>query len=104
MVLIGLDFSINSSGICVYDDTLEPLEQFRFYNVYRKVTKKKLPLINSLNIEMIKNPTPQVEKDEISKINDAIVTSELIFDILKNADYVGIEGFAFGAKGNRLAE
>lgn len=103
MKVAGIDFSLNSSAITIYDNKLEH-EKFMFYNLYRKLTKKRVTVMESTNIELIKHPNVSVVNDENEKIIDAIETTNIIFDIIKDCDFVAMEGFAFNARGNRLAE
>lgn len=103
MIIAGIDFSLNSTAITIFDDSL-PDEKYIFFNVYRKLTKKRLEIMSSANIELIKHNNVQVINDENEKILDAIDTTNIIFNIVKNCDFVAMEGFAFNARGNRLAE
>lgn len=90
---------MNSTGICKMN-----AGNYSFINVFRKQVKKNLCIIEDLNIEMIHNENDNTQQSELSKIQDAIHTTDLIFDVIKDCEFVAIEGLAFGSKGNRLAE
>jgi hypothetical protein len=103
MRIAGIDFSLNSTAITIFDNSLTD-EQYVFYSLYRKLTKKRTDVMVSTNIELIKHPNVAVACDENEKILDAIETTNIIFNIIKGCDFVAMEGFAFNARGNRLAE
>lgn len=100
MKIAGVDFSLNSTGICILDtDT----SGYTFYNVYRKLPKKTQKILNSINVQLI-NHQKIKNNDEIVKIKDGIELTDTIFNIIRTCNFVGIEGFAFNARGNRLVE
>jgi len=98
-VICGIDFSMNSTGICKMHNG-----KYSFVNVYRNQIKKNLPTINKLGITLIHNENDNSQQSELSKIQDAVHTVDLIFDNIRDCEFVAIEGLAFGAKGSRLAE
>lgn len=101
MILGGIDFSLNSSGICLYDTVKQT---YTYLNLYRNYSKKTITTLTSLNVKMILNTSVFDTKTEMNKIQDGLVTIEQIFQLIKHCDYIGIEGLSFGSKGHRLAE
>jgi len=99
MIYCGIDFSINSTGICIINKN-----KLEFISFSRKViAKKNLPVLDSLKIKLIEN-LENKNSDEHAKLEDAIYTTNKIFELIKHCDIIGIEGLSFGSTGNRLAE
>lgn len=118
MIFAGIDFSINSPGICILSEG-----SYYFYGMVRDddleyASKKKnaqLISLSSLNNVLITrfdkiSKGSTYSDDENIKLVEARSMSNWISSILSSyvCDRenlkVGIEGFAFAATGNRLAE
>lgn len=100
MTRIGLDLSINSTGVCVNVDGV-----CDYYIIASKLTKKQLEFSHS-HVHLIQYDKQQpegeyTEKERIKTLNiDHIVT--WIYRILSNydCDVVNIEGISFGSTGS----
>lgn len=101
MKFCGIDLSMNSTGICIYD-TLN--DGYEFFNFYQSLSKKRLNFLQSININFIKLMNSYTGTDEYLKTIRMIDTADIIFNKINDVDFVGIEGFSFAAKSNRLAE
>lgn len=107
MVYVGIDFSLNSTSICVESDGVE-----YFYNIIRptNVTKKVLNVMDDLNIDY--RFTTNFIKDldysnsEIDKLNKSIEIADMVVDILSGYQDIilGCEGLSYGNKGSRALD
>jgi hypothetical protein len=105
MTIIGIDMSKNSPGVCVRDG-----QELTFHSFYRARDTGK----NKIHFEALRNagvkmhlydrfPVPKTEysESEAWKANDALLYSKFIFSHLPDQiDFLGIEGFSYGSKGN----
>lgn len=107
MTYVGIDFSLNSTSICVdVDDTIE------FYNIIRpkSVSKKILCLMDDLNISYTFtnnfNTTLSYSDTQIDKLIKAIEISDIIVNILSNYKNIklGCEGLSYGNIGSRALD
>lgn len=121
MVTIGIDLSINSTGICVVKDaTPRKPEQIWYYIICsdKSLTKKQRDFIywaennpmdnkgfrNKLFHQIYTKESGQTEFDKSSNIHQIVHRIELILNKHK-PDLVRIEGIAFGVTNTRsLAE
>lgn len=102
MKYCGVDFSLNSTGICIFDDLTN---QHTYFNLTRKVVKKNIPLIENIGVNLVIHPNIQVDRtSENTKLLDAILTTDIIINLIKDCDKIGIEGVSFSSKGNSIAE
>lgn len=108
-IYIGIDQSINSTGVCVklYDDN--KLIKEHFYIITHKVTKKALAYSETLNnFEYVfydkheKSESDDNNKFEMNKLLNNIMISTKIIDIIKNIIsspldklYVAMEGISY---------
>lgn len=119
-LIVGIDFAINSTGICFQ----LPNEQYKFIGLIRedyslpKKAKEFINLFNKLteNIQIIllnKHDTSKVYHErELLNIQDASYLTDCIINCIqneaKNIDieniFISIEGLSFGSASNRLAE
>ena len=104
MVIIGIDMSKNSPGVCIRkDDKLEFLSFIR--DKEKKSNKLFYEQIKELGISVNMNPRTTAIKEyselEVFKVHDATLLAKSIVDSLPDEiDMVGIEGFSYGSKGN----
>ena len=104
MVTIGLDLSINSTGVCIYDTT----KVMSFYYIISPKFTKKVSNINNAHLALI-----QYEKTTVDSKLDYSVKEELktynIYNIVRHIkhilevwdpDVVTIEGVSFGSTGS----
>lgn len=120
MTTIGIDFSLNSPGVCIdhgerlefisffntggdaWDRTGKPLKKYRRHNEIKS-------LADASAVPYTRNTHPEIEgyseysMEQIQKMNDAIVMANLITgELTKRAcgnARIAIEGFAYGSKG-----
>ncbi len=95
MYLCGIDYSMNSPGVCIYDTNKELLFKNCEFFVY---SNTKVKLENFKNILI----TPQKEfscnEERFSLVSDWACDIILKYGIKT----VGIEGYSYGSKSNRL--
>ena len=95
MFLAGIDYSMNSPGICIYDTNKELVFKNCDFFVY---SNTKVRLENFKNILI----TPQKEfscsEERFSLISDYVCEILLKYKI----KCVGLEGYSYGSKSNRL--
>lgn len=108
MKVIGLDLSINSTGVCVKDDN-----QCRFYIIVPKLTKKqqthKIPDLKYIVYEKFEQGDDYASKEyfkTISMINLATVIKSIIDyeSALKPISKAMIEGISYGSGSGRVAD
>lgn len=118
MILIGIDFSINSPGICIKDNNT-----YRFISAYNdngrdpnKPTLKafkwheELSSTNCIELRSYDRlvKTKDFQSREIEKFHDSEMIANVILDVVKEypADdiYIGIEGFSYGSAGNSFID
>ena len=104
MIIIGIDMSKNSPGVCIREN-----EEISFFSFIRsKETKRNKDHFDSLrenNVKIIFNDRSTKLKEytklEVWKIQDASLLADMIVRNLPNdADMIGLEGFSYGSKGN----
>lgn len=103
MILSGIDFSINSAAICIYDGS-----SYSWLHFGREGTKYHW--LGNRNFNQIITPKRSLVKNYCSnervKMRDAIdlcysITNELA---KRNVTHLAFEGHSFGSKGNSLLE
>jgi len=113
MTLIGIDFSINSPGMCILRNN-----DYNFFGGYRenkKLRKKEQLFFNKAisneipKFEIFKIPELVVEENyfqqEIINLKDAANLAKLVVNIIDNlnidkkASIIGIEGFSYNSQG-----
>lgn len=110
MTFVGIDYSINSTAICIYKEG----DEEKFYNFQRgSIPKKYLNEFESSKLEInflnkLPNNSSYIET-EITKIKESKWTASLIITILSQYGieddlYVGIEGFSYGSLGKRALD
>jgi len=118
MTTIGIDFSINSPGMCIHQD-----DKYKYFGFIRKdynLNKFEKSLIDKFSISINNIKTIWLNSHikseiyyerEILNLKDAIYLIDIIIkNIQDNVDdsnsniYVALEGLSFGSKANRLAE
>ena len=111
---IGIDFSINSPGICIR--TVSSLEFIGFYNTEGKNFKKGDPRdfkihreISDLEGVSIVNFNRRRKHDDYSidqmqKIEDSHTLATLISEKVPAGAPVGLEGYSYGSKGNSFID
>lgn len=104
MIIVGIDYSKNSPGVCIRKDNT-----FEFLSFIRAVENKKntahFTSLRDRGIKMILNDRNTSIKDysdlEIWKIMDASLMAKTVIENLPDdVDAIGIEGFSYGSKGN----
>lgn len=104
MIIVGIDMSKNSPGVCIRDG-----KNLKFISFIRgKETKRNTAHFTTLRdrgVEIVLNPRTSKTKEysdlELWKIEDATLLAKVIVDSLpQDVDMVGIEGFSYGSKGN----
>lgn len=92
MKIVGIDYSLTSPAICVMDESFD-YDKCQFYFL---TSKKK----NTGSIS--KNITGYEHKEYNDPIERFTNISEWALEIIKDADYITIEGYSFGSKGQGL--
>lgn len=113
---VGIDFSINSPAVCVFDTHAETYKFYSFVNDGGRSIKKPLPpgmgLYNELPGVTIERFTrsknlKNYEDDQFQKIQDAEALACMvgsIFDFENKSVCYGLEGFSYGSKGNSFID
>ena len=113
MTIIGIDFSINSPGICVYNDAENTL---KFISVSRFGVAKKdfFEQLQDVGVHVSLHdkykPAGNLSIDSQGFTQDSINHANLIKKAIKDecgpiSDAIIVfEGFSFGSSGNRLAQ
>lgn len=123
MIYTGIDFSLNSPGICIqgHDGAYKFLTFFNYGNRIWEESNKKVPKAFQVHKELIDNKTilgfPYYRhvksKDflprEREKMTDGKAIAELITDVLvmlygSNNHRIALEGFSYGSKGNSFID
>lgn len=116
MTFIGIDYSKNSPGVCIRDDSGVRFISFtRGTNNLDNPKKKdvgtiQMRSVRESGVEIIFHDLRPPKKMEYSdseefKIYDAVALAQLVVDNLPDdADFVGIEGFSYGARGNAVLD
>lgn len=115
--IVGIDFSINSPGICIKEDGV-----YKYFGLVRKdykLSKANKAIVERFNtteenittVWLENHPTSSIYHErEMLNLKDAIYETQTIINLifnnidLKNRIYIGIEGLSFGSQGNRLSE
>jgi hypothetical protein len=104
MVIVGIDMSKNSPGVCVRED-----DQLSFLSFIRGEERRKdaahYASLRESGVKIITNPrsceTKEYSDSEIWKIEDSVLLAQTIVENLPDeVDMVGLEGFSYGSKGN----
>jgi hypothetical protein len=104
MIIVGIDMSKNSPGVCVRED-----EKITFMSFIRgSETKRNTAHFTALRekgVHITFNPRSTKVKEyselEIWKIEDAsLLAKSIVSQLPDHVDMVGIEGFSYGSKGN----
>lgn len=104
MIIVGIDMSKNSPGVCVRED-----DKLSFLSFIRGAETKRntghFSTLRDKGVKIILNPRSTKIKDyselELWKIEDASKLAKTIVENLPDeVDLVGIEGFSYGSKGN----
>jgi len=104
MKVIGLDLSINSTGICVKDDN-----KYVYFIVLPKLTKKQMSLnhpdLKYLVYEKVESGETYEEK-EYSKSQSIYNIAKQILRVIKayKPDYAVIEGISYGSGSGHVAD
>jgi hypothetical protein len=118
---IGIDFSINSPGICIFDGT-----EYRFHGFYNESGKnfeKKSPKDFDTHLELALLKDVSIHKfsrrkkhddytvDQWQKIEDASTLADMIRELLLEQtegelphSTIAIEGYSYGSKGNSFID
>lgn len=109
---IGIDFSLQSPGICIYDGN--EYKWIGFYSTKRQFDifslVKSLKLIEVEKKENSKKLELSYSERERNYIRRAIYLAEIIVNSIEslisrtNEIFIGIEGFSFGSVGSRNLE
>jgi hypothetical protein len=114
MIIVGIDMSKNSPGVCVREgDKLtflsfirgEEESEGKRMSKGRKRVIDHFAMLRSKGVKIISNNRSTKVKEytdlEVWKVMDASLLAETIVSALPdNVDMVGIEGFSYGSKGN----
>lgn len=120
MINIGIDFSLNSPGMCIRDENGE-IKFVSFYNDEGRDPDKPILKAHAHHhryheegiIESYPYDRGKKSKDflirERQKIEDAALIADLIIEyITENYSYddinIGLEGFSYGSKGNSFID
>lgn len=101
MITIGLDLSMNSTGVCVNIDSKE----FKYYIISAKLTKKQANFQHA-NVKLIDyhkvNPEGEYSQKEAIKTQNINSICHFIENIVSHyhPDAVNIEGVSFGSVGS----
>ena len=107
MNIVGIDFSINSTSVCVEIDGKE-----YFYIFTRNISKRRADCLEDTEIDLIYLDSFIKSDDlntvECDKINNAIELSNSILRVLESfdaqIDIVTIEGFSYSGTGLRILD
>lgn len=110
MLYIGIDFSMNSTAVCIQRDDSEE----EFYSIHRiGFRKKDLPFyaksgINFTQLEKFNAYDKEVKKKnhemEYDKLDKAVAMCDIIINLIDKYDedfHVSIEGFSYNGIGKR---
>ena len=103
MITIGIDQSINSTGICVYDGV-----ENIYYNVVSKLTKQQKKFIESptFDLSIIKyeksEPGESYITKEVAKTKNIYNISKIIENIIKyySPQQIVLEGVSYSSNGS----
>lgn len=127
MFYIGVDVSINSTGVCIFDDKLK---KWKFVSFPANISEKQIQSGKSLAFQdflhddefkvvslerKISKLSKQEKKKqysmvEILKLHDAIRNARIVAETIAKGINdskdvkIGIEGFSYGSKGNSLID
>lgn len=105
---VGFDFSMNSCAVCVFQN-----EEYKFFAFPRGITKTMKETLESSGVELSIIPKEKLDskiladKERFNSYDADFAINKILLslnDILLNADAVGIEGIAFMARGNSIAQ
>lgn len=119
MNFIGIDFSINSPGMCIIND--DCIKWISFFNIGEKnvdnfFLNSKIPKGNITHLEISKldkceaypynrrKPSNDYIKDSQNKLEDACKLADIIIDRLPKNGEVWLEGYSYGSKGNSFID
>ena len=117
MTHIGIDFSLNSPGVCILDE--DGYHFISFFNYGGRSLQKKIPKAFTLHFDLDESDTiisllynRRVKSKEFllrerEKMRDAKLLSELICGNLRKWGYnteIYLEGFSYGSKGNSFID
>lgn len=90
MKICGLDLSMNSSGLVSFhlDENLNPIS--KEYMGFAPQKKKSKPLLNCV----------PYDKDNLHPLEKDIFICEKIIEFVNGSDFVAMEGYSYGSKGN----
>lgn len=114
---IGIDFSINSPAICIYNTKKESYQFISFFNDGGRDAEKAIPAGTGLYEKLTENgvslvrfsrskPNSDYSLDQITKIKEAFEVSQAILAKLPKEGSIiyGLEGFSYGSKGNSFID
>ena len=117
MIYVGIDYSLNSPGICIYDDLSKEHEFISFsHNKEEIFSKKKIPqgIIHHKNLRDNRAATIYFydrkgnDKDyvveQFNKVYDADLVAEKIINVIPDGAIVAMEGFSYGSKGSSFID
>lgn len=107
MKIVGIDFSMTSTAICVDIDGVE-----HFHSITSSVSENRLDCIKSYGIDSIQlyktSNGDSISESEIEKVKKSNIIAESILTILKNYnvnfDIIGIENFSYGGTGRGILD
>jgi len=111
---VGLDFSINSPGLCIQTD--EALQFISFYNIEHKNFKKSHPkdyqthydisLLTDVNVIHYnrRKKCEDYSLDQLQKIEDSYSLAKLINSYIPEKSLIALEGYSYGSKGNSFID
>jgi hypothetical protein len=117
MTHIGIDFSLNSPGVCILDEG--GYHFISFFNYGGRAPNKKILKAFQLHFELDEDDTiislmynrcvksKEFLKREREKMRDATLLSDLICGNIRKWGYntkVYLEGFSYGSKGNSFID
>lgn len=99
--MIAIDFSLNSTGICIYKNL-----HYTFHSVYNGVPPKATRNLESINWLQFKRAVPSADysKGQVDKIQAARLQANIIIELLKGqvgltGTPVALEGFSYASRG-----
>lgn len=109
---IGIDFSINSPGICIRADQLSfvgfyndqgkfPAKDPKGYLVHREISA--LPNVSIVHFNR-RRKHDDYRIDQAQKIEDSHALATLISSHIPEGAPVGLEGYSYGSKGNSFID
>lgn len=104
MIIVGIDMSKNSPGVCVREG-----DKLTFLSFIRSIENKRnhahFSSLRACDVKIFMNPRSTQLKEYLEleswKIEDAVLLArDIVAQLPPDVDKVGMEGFSYGSRGN----